>query len=217
MEAQPQDPERVDAKQTVFVVDDEPAIREAMALLLQSEGCHVETFDRAETFLRQCTPDRPGCLLLDIALPGMSGLALQQRLHAEGYSLPVIFMTGHGQVPEAVRAIKAGAVEFLLKPVNDRALLRQVHEALQLDREQREQHSRQARYRACLARLTRREREIMTLLVKGFGNKEIARLLDISPRTVESHRAHIMRKTGAESLPNLVALAVAGDQVDPDW
>lgn len=191
---------------TVFVVDDDVAVRESLSLLIRSMGLDVETFDSAQSFLSGCDPARPGCLVLDIRMPGMSGLDLQDALGAHGIGLPVIFITGHGDVTLAVRAMKAGAIDFIEKPFNDQQLLDRINQAIELDRVNRDVRDAREAAAARLALLSPREREVMERVVRGEANKVVAADLGLSERTVEIHRAKVMAKTGARSLAELVAM-----------
>ena len=205
----------MNAQITVFVVDDDRAVRESLALLVQSVGLEVETFAGAGEFLDAYRPDRRGCLITDIRMPGMSGLELQERLTEDGYHIPVIVLTGFGDVPAAVRALKGGAVDFVEKPFNPQALLDLVQQALVRDTELREQAAREADLAERMALLTPREREIMALIVAGKANKVIAIDLSISERTVELHRGRIMRKMQARSVAELmrIVLPPGGDEM----
>ena len=194
---------------TVFIVDDDQEVREALELLMQSVGLATETFSSAQGFLDQFDPERPGCLVLDIRMKGMSGLDLQERLGQESSHPPVIIITGHGDVPVAVRAVKAGALDFIEKPFNDQVLLDAVHRAIQQDAERRGQISRLADIRARLSRLTPREREILDLVVAGKRNKVIAIDLGISQSTVEAHRAKVMEKMEAGTLSDFMRMMLA--------
>jgi len=199
---------------TVFVVDDDRAVRESLALLVQSVGLEVETFSGAGEFLDAYQPDRRGCLITDIRMPGMSGLELQERLTEEGYHIPVIVLTGFGDVPAAVRALKGGAVDFVEKPFNPQALLDLVQQALVREAELREQADREANLAEHMALLTPREREVMALVVAGKANKVIAIDLSISERTVELHRGRIMKKMQARSLAELMRIVLPpGDEM----
>jgi len=205
----------LNAQVTVFVVDDDRAVRESLALLVQSVGLEVETFAGAGEFLDAYRPDRRGCLITDIRMPGMSGLELQERLTEDGYHIPVIVLTGFGDVPAAVRALKGGAVDFVEKPFNPQALLDLVQQALVRDTELREQAAREADLAERMALLTPREREIMALVVAGKANKVIAIDLSISERTVELHRGRIMKKMQARSVAELmrIVLPPGGDEM----
>jgi len=197
------------ADATVFVVDNDPAVRDSLALLLEGEDFAVHTFDSAESFLAGWRPLPRSCAIVDIRMPGMDGLQLQEELARRGVPLPVIFLSGHGDIPMSVRAIKAGAVDFLTKPVTGSGLLESVQAALaESDRlATRTEANQTAATR--LAALTQREREVMLLAAEGLPNKEIARRLGISHRTVEIHKARIMHKTGAETLLDLARIAEA--------
>lgn len=192
---------------TVFVVDDDTALRDALVQLLESAGLTAESHADGPTFLASYVEERPGCLLLDMAMPGMSGFDVQAALKARGLAIPILFLTGHGDIPMAVRAVQGGAVDFLEKPIQGAALLERVQRALKLDQEWREAQSRVQGIRLNHDRLSPREREVMALTVSGLTSKEIARKLEISPRTVEVHRTHVMHKMGAANLAELVNLA----------
>ncbi len=193
---------------TVFVVDDDQAVRESLALLVHSVGLEVETFESARDFLDAYRPDRRGCLITDIRMPGMSGLELQERLSADGHHIPVIVLTGFGDVPTAVRALKGGAVDFVEKPFNPQALLDLVRQAIVRDSEIREHAAREAELAEHVALLTPREQEVMALVVAGKANKVIAIDLSISERTVELHRGRIMKKMQARSLAELMRMVL---------
>lgn len=192
--------------QTVFVVDDDAAMRDALVQLLETAGLRTESHADGAAFLA-AYEDRPGCLVLDMAMPGVDGLQVQAALNARGLAIPIIFLTGHGDIPMAVRAVQEGAVDFLEKPVQGEALLQRVQRALGLDEEWRQRHGRNLAVQQRYARLSPREREVMALVVSGHTSKDIARKLDISPRTVEVHRTHVMHKMGAASLAELVNVA----------
>ena len=187
----------------VFVVDDDEAVRSALAMLLTSAGYQVEAFTGSEDFLETCTLDCEGCLVLDVSMPGMDGPALQQELLRRSIYLPIIFLTGHGTIQTSVRAIKAGAMDFLTKPVDGTKLLGCVQEALQKGMEFRKQAGEMADARQRLTTLTDRESEVMKQVIAGYTCKEIAQKLDISHRTVEIHRAHVMEKTNTSNLAEL--------------
>jgi FixJ family two-component response regulator len=197
----------VEERAVVFVIDDDPSMREALADLVSTVGLEVRAFAAPQEFLHSKPPDAPGCLVLDIRLPGMSGLTFQKELAKEGLALPVIFITGHGDIPMSVRAMKAGAVEFLTKPFHDQDLLDAIHTAIERDRIRRREAVRVAVLRERLAKLTERERQIMTLVVIGRANKQIAAELNLSEMTVKVHRGQVMRKMLAGSLPELVRMA----------
>jgi FixJ family two-component response regulator len=191
----------------VLIIDDDPLMRQALENLLQSVGHVARAFASTEAFLATERPDAPGCLVLDVRLPGQSGLELQRRLAAAGVALPIIFITGHGDVPMSVSAMKAGAIEFLIKPFRDQDLLDAIHRGIELDRERRAASTVVAELRERYGSLTPREREVMDLVVAGRPNKQIAFELGISEITVKLHRAQVMRKMMAKSLPELVRAA----------
>jgi two-component system response regulator FixJ len=194
-------------KSTIFVVDDDEAMRDALSQLLEAAGLQVETHAGGPDFLAAFEAYRPGCVLLDMAMPGMTGLDVQAELNAHGFVIPILFLTGHGDIPMAVRAVQAGAVDFLEKPVPGAVLLERVQRALRLDEEWRQLRSQTEATQQRYGRLSTREREVMALAVTGLTSKEIAKKLDISPRTVEVHRTHVMHKMDAANLVELINLA----------
>lgn len=191
----------------VYVVDDDESIRAAIRSLLASVGLRAETFGSSREFLAHTRPDAPACLILDVRLPGPSGLELQRELAAAGISIPIVFITGHGDVPMSVQAMKSGAMEFLTKPFRDQQLLDTVHQALDRDREEHRQRAEVGELHRRHASLTLRERQVMTLVVAGLLNKQVATELGISEITVKAHRAQVMQKMGADSLATLVRIA----------
>lgn len=198
---------------TVFLTDDDPAIRDSVGLLLRANGLAVETFASAVDFLESDAVQRPGCLLLDVRMPGMSGLDLQKRLQEMSCRTPIIFMTGHGDVPMAIRAMKAGAFDFVEKPFQAQALLDRLQEALALDAQERRRQARRNEVAARMALLSPREREVMERVVAGQYNKVIAADLGISISTVEIHRKRVMEKLQAASLSEMIQmLALVGDE-----
>ena len=191
---------------TVFIVDDDVAVRQSLSLLIRSMSLAVEAFESAQDFLERGDCTRHGCLVLDIRMPGRSGLELQDELVRRDFVLPVIFITGHGDVAMAVRAMKHGAVDFIEKPFSDQLLLERINQALDLDRQRREQQAERAEIARHMETLSPREHEVMGRIVSGQANKVIAIELGLSERTVEIHRAKVMSKTGARSLAELVSM-----------
>ena len=196
-----------DADALVFVVEDDAPLRESLQDLMQSVGLRVAAFASAQEFLHSKRPEVPGCLVLDVRLPGLSGLELQQRLAEADIEIPIIFITGHGDIPMSVRAMKAGAVEFLTKPFRDQELLDAIQQALARDRHARDQRAEIAALRRRFDSLTPRQRDVMALVVAGLLNKQIAGELGTSEATVKTHRKHVMAKMGAGSLANLIRMA----------
>ena len=191
----------------VFVVDDDAPIRESLKNLIRSVGLHVDTFASGQDFLKAKRPDIPGCLVLDVRLKGLSGLDLQKRMAEANIDIPIIFMTGHGDIPMTVQAMKAGAVEFLTKPFRDQELLDAINQALERDRKRRQERAKVADLHERYDSLTPREREVMGRVVAGLLNKQIAGELGTSETTVKIHRHQVMEKMDADSLADLVRMA----------
>jgi FixJ family two-component response regulator len=196
-----------EAEPIVFVVDDDPSVRTSTERLVRSAGFKVKTFGSAKEFLESFRPEGPACLVLDVRLPGQSGLDLQRELTGSGVQIPIIFMTGHGDIPMSVRAMKAGAAEFLTKPYRKNDLLEAIRASIERDRASRKERLEAGALRQRYEQLTPREREVMALVVAGLLNKQIAGELATSERTIKFHRAHIMQKMEAESLAELVRMA----------
>jgi FixJ family two-component response regulator len=199
----------VEPKPTVYVIDDDASVRRALTLLLSSLDIAVQGFESAEEFLEAYTAGDPGCLVLDVRMPRMSGLELQRELTARAMEIPIVFITGHGDVPMSVRAMKYGAVDFLLKPFNDQQLLDAIHEALAADDGLRKTKALREEAQERLANLTPREREVLILVVDGSTNKEVGNALGAAEKTIKIHRSRVMKKMQAGSLPELVRLAQA--------
>ena len=193
-------------EQTVFVVDDDAAVRDSIAELVDSVGLRAEGYASASGFLDAFEPERPGCLVLDVRMADISGLVLQRRIKALGATIPVIVLTGHGDIPMAVEAMKAGAVDFLQKPYRDQALLDSINAALSLDAETRRSIAAADSFERCLAALTEREREVLDHLLAGRTTKQTAKALEISPRTAEAHRRNLLRKFGVGSAKELMSV-----------
>lgn len=191
----------------VFVIDDDAAIRDALSSLIRSVGLRVELFASTRDFLPRKRPDVPACLILDVRLPGTSGLEFQRQLAEANIHIPIIFLTGHGDIPMSVRAMKAGAVEFLTKPFRDQDLLDAIQVALERDRIRHQREAEMATLRGRFESLTPREREVLPLVVSGLLNKQVAAEIGTSETTVKVHRSQLMRKMGADSLADLVRMA----------
>jgi two-component system, LuxR family, response regulator FixJ len=198
---------------TVFVIDDNKAMQESLSWIIKSVGLPVKIYSNAHTFLNEFTPEQAGCLLLDVRMPGMSGPELQNVLKEKKVTIPVIFISGHADVPLAVRAMKAGAVDFLTKPCNDQVLLESINKAIRLDQKNRQLKLNKLNAQKQVDCLTPREHEVMSYVVEGLANKEISRELNISLKTVEAHRAHVMQKMNVNSLPELVQFVFRYDLI----
>jgi FixJ family two-component response regulator len=196
-----------DARPAVFVIDDDQSMRRSLDALLRSVALDVHLFSSAEEFMSAKRPEAPGCLVLDVRMPGMSGLTFQQELAKAGVALPIIFISGHGDVPMTVRAMKAGAVEFLTKPFDDQVLLDAIHTAIERDRARRRESASLADLKKRYRTLTEREREVMGLVATGRANKQIAAQLSLSLVTVKVHRSQVMHKMGATTIVELVRMA----------
>ena len=190
----------------VFVVDDDPSVRSSLKFLIGTVGLHVETFDSAETALQRLSPDAPNCLVLDVRLRGLSGLDLQNELAARNCQVPIVFITGHGDIPMSVRAMKAGAIEFLTKPFRDQDLLDAIHIALERDRTRRELEKEITGLQQRFDSLTSREREVISMVAAGKLNKQIADQLGTAENTIKVHRSRAMEKMHAESVADLVRM-----------
>ncbi len=189
--------------QHVFIIDDDPAVKDALVTLVESVGLVAEHFSSADAFLSHYNSDTPGCLITDICLPGMDGIQLQQVLKKRGINLPLIAISAHGDIAMAVKMVRKNAIDFIEKPFRNHVMLQRIHEALEIDREQRLQSNEVERLQEQLDQLTPREKETLNFLLDGKSNKVIARELSISPRTIETHRANILRKMQAESVTAL--------------
>ncbi len=200
---------RREEEPTVFVVDDESSVRSSLQWLLESIRLRVETFDSAESFLAKVVTDRPGCLVLDVRMPGLTGPELMDRLHEKHFGMPIIFLSGHGDVPLAVHTMKGGAFDFLQKPYNNQQFLERVRNALELDTKNRSMRRQQGDTATRIDGLSGREREILDLVIEGQSNKVIGRALGISYKTVEAHRARLMRKMGVASFAELMQVVLA--------
>ena len=198
-----------ESQQTVYVVEDDEAVRDSLGLLLKSDGKAVKTYDNATPFLKDYSEKMSGCIVLDIRMPGMDGMELQKKLNDKHSILPIIFVTGHGDVPMAVDAMKEGAVDFIQKPYREEALLEKVDAALALDAEQRKTLGEKQEILRRVKTLTPREHEIMDRMIEGQANKVIAIELEISQRTVEIHRSRVMHKMGTHSLAHLVRMILS--------
>jgi FixJ family two-component response regulator len=202
-------PEKLEPQPLVFIIDDDESLRDGLKRLFRSVGLSAETFGSTREFTRSQQPDTPSCLLLDVRLPGLSGLDFQAELAKVGIRIPIIFMTGHGDIPMSVRAMKAGAIEFLTKPLREQDLLDAVSLALERDRQRRESEKSASILRALFETLTAREQEVLSLVSVGLMNKQVAGKLGVSEIMVKVHRGNVMRKMGAKSLADLVIMSEA--------
>ncbi len=191
----------------IAIVDDDPSVREGLTGLIRAAGWKAEAFASAQEFLDRLAPEAPSCLVLDLQMPGLSGLDLQKRMAEVGLEIPIVFLTAHGNIPASVKAIKAGAVEFLTKPFDEQELLQAIAEAIERDQRIRQQHAAMRELRDRYESLTAREQEVMQQVVAGLLNKQVAAELHITEFTVKIHRAHVMRKMSADSLADLVRMA----------
>jgi two-component system response regulator FixJ len=202
-------------KPTIFIVDDDPSVRDSLELLVESVGFDVKTYASAQEFLKSATPGATGCLILDIRMPGMSGLDLQERCASAGFFLPIIFITGHGTVPMSVRAMKAGAIDFLEKPFEEQDLLDAINRAIALDREATWERDELGVIQRRVNALSPREHEVFALLVTGMSNKQVAYKLGTSERTIKTHRSRVMEKMHAGSLADLTRFAEKMNLFEP--
>lgn len=195
----------------VYIIDDDPGMRASLAMLLEAEKMHVRLFDSAETFFNSCEPNISGCLILDLRMPGMTGLEVQELLSEKNIDIPIIFITAHGDVTSAVKAMKAGSFDFLEKPFSAAILLERVYKALSLNAQKRAEKARLSAVRDKFGLLTEREYEVLILVVQGRPSKQIADILDLSVSTVDNHRAKIMKKLQAETTADLTRIALQAD------
>jgi len=192
----------------VYLVDDEFAVRDSLTLLIESTGQTIRSFESANDFLNNYSHEQPGCLILDVRMPAMSGLDLQEELYKKNISIPIIFISGHADISDSAKAFRAGAVDFLEKPFDNTLLLKRIEEAIQKDIEAREQIIKKHKIQKRLDHLTAREKEVLSLIVSSHSNKEAAAILNISNRTIDVHRAHIMEKMQAENLAELMLMVM---------
>lgn len=195
-------------KTLVYLVDDDFSVRDSLSLLIESTGQAVRCFESADDFLGNFDPDQTGCLILDVRMPNMTGLELQEELARRDFAIPIIFISGHADVPDSSKAFRAGAVDYMEKPFDSEVLLRRMQEAIQKDLDTRVQFAEKRKLKKRLSQLTPREREVYTLIVKGLSNKEVAKQLNISNRTIDVHRSKIMEKMDAEDLSELTVMAM---------
>lgn len=202
---------------TVFFVDDDASVRKSVRFLVESIGIRIETFESAREFLDAFDPSRPGCLVLDIRMPGMSGLDLQDHLREQGHLIPTIILTGYGEVDLAVRAMKAGAVDFLEKPISDQTLIDHINRSLEIDAGNRRSEETRCKVQSGYKRLTKREKEVMWYVVDGMSSKEIGADLNVSFKTIEAHRGKIMSKMEAHNVPHLIRMTMDLPRRPADW
>lgn len=198
----------------VYLIDDEFAVRDALALLIKASGWTVKSFDSAQEFLKNYDPDVPGCLILDVKMPVMGGLELQEELIKRNINIPIIFISGNADIPDSAKAFRAGAVDFLEKPFEKSILLERIDEAVQKDIKARRQLLEKASIQDCFNRLTAREKEVLQLIVNSHSNKEAAKILDVSPRTIDAHRARVMEKMQADNVAALVTMVMSHNLID---
>lgn len=194
---------------TVYIVDDEYPVRDALSMLIKSEGLEVQSYASAFDFLQHYKPGQPSCLVLDIRMPQLDGLELQQKLTKRNIDIPVIFISGHGDIPITAKAFRAGAVDFIEKPFDNKLLLTRINETIDIILATWQEQNEKYRIQYCYTRLTEREKEVMKLIVTSHSNKQAAKVLEISNRTVDVHRAHLMEKMHAQSLSDLIVKAMA--------
>lgn len=195
----------------VYLVDDEFVVRDSLSLLIESEGFNIQSFESALEFLEHYDPERPGCLLLDVRMPSMNGLELQEELSLRNINIPIIFISGHAGISDSAKAFRAGAIDFLEKPFDNRILLERIQEGINKDIHERSQRSYKHELQQRLEHLTSREREVLQLIISSHSNKESAKILNLSNRTIDSHRARIMQKLNAENVADLLKIAMVCD------
>jgi two-component system, LuxR family, response regulator FixJ len=195
-------------KTLVYLVDDDYSVRDSLSMLIETTGQAVRCFESADAFLNNFDPDQAGCLILDVRMPSMTGLELQEELARRDFAIPIIFISGHADVPDSSKAFRAGAVDYLEKPFDSKILLSRMQEAIQRDIDTRFNYSEKRKFKKRLSQLTPREHEVMILVVKGLSNKEVAKHLDVSNRTIDVHRAKIMEKMEADDLAELTVIAM---------
>jgi two-component system, LuxR family, response regulator FixJ len=195
-------------KTLVYLVDDDFSVRDSLSLLIESTGQAIRCFESADAFLNDYDPEQAGCLVLDVRMPSMTGLELQEELTRRDFAIPIIFISGHADIPDSSKAFRGGAIDYMEKPFDSKTLLTRVQEAIQKDLDTRVYHAEKRKLKTRLSQLTPREHEVLILVVKGFSNKEVAKHLDVSNRTIDVHRAKIMEKMEAEDLSELTVMAM---------